>query len=130
MSAGEASPHPLEAGGPDLLARFCFWLHFAVMLYIVFGWGAPRATLYFYLCFLPAVVIQWRFNRNSCILNNLESKLRTGNWRNPANPEEGAWLFTLVRTRLGIAVTARQMEIVNYLALAVFWSIAFWRLVR
>ena len=66
----------------DALGQTCFALHFAVMLFIVFGWALPQAgALVFYLVFLPAVVVQWQFNKNSCVLNNGESLLRTGRWR-------------------------------------------------
>ena len=42
----------------DLLGNFCFYLHFAVMIYIVIGWAVPLgAALIFYLGFLPAVAI-------------------------------------------------------------------------
>src|SRR5689334_18537494 len=81
----------------DALGTACFWLHFAVMLTIVAGWLMPlRAALVFYLCFLPAVALQWQVNKNSCVLNNLEALIRTGSWRDPHNREEGAWLQTLV----------------------------------
>ena len=51
----------------DALGNLCFYLHFAVMIYIVAGWLVPfRGALIFYLCFLPAVAVQWQFNRNSC----------------------------------------------------------------
>ena len=64
----------------DALGHLCFYLHFAVMIYIVTGWLVPLdAALIFYLCFLPAVAVQWQFNKNSCVLNNIESLMRSGN---------------------------------------------------
>ncbi len=54
-----AAPSPTEKR--DLLGKFCFYLHFAIMLYIVGGWAIPvHATLYFYLAFLPAVAAHWQ----------------------------------------------------------------------
>jgi len=112
----------------DFLGRVCFWLHFGVMLYVLLGWSAPtRAALVFYELFLPAVAIQWWFNKNSCVLNNLESKIRTGSWRSPANPEEGAWLLTLIRSWLGLPVTPLQMEFVTYGILIALWGVGLWR---
>jgi hypothetical protein len=72
----------LDASAPvprrDALGAFCFYLHFAVMIYVAAGWLIPgKAVLAFYLLFLPVVVVQWWFNNNSCILNNTESFLRT-----------------------------------------------------
>src|SRR5215469_4335633 len=112
----------------DFLGRVFFWLHFAVMLYILVGWAAPsRAGLVFYEVFLPAVAVQWWFNQNSCVLNNLESKIRTGSWRNPANPEEGAWLLMLIRRWFGVPVTPFQIEVLTYAVLALLWSVGLWR---
>jgi hypothetical protein len=123
-------PEPLETALPkapvkrDLLGNFCFYLHFVVMLYIVSGWLAPWAAMQiFYLVFLPGVAIQWRFNQNSCVLNNLESLMRTGRWRNPENVEEGAWLLTLVRSVLGLKVTHGQMDAFTYTVLAILWTL-------
>ena len=84
----------------DALGNLCFYLHFAVMIYIVTGWLVPfRGALIVYLCFLPAVAVQWQFNKNSCVLNNVESLIRSGRWRDPNNKEEGAWLQTLALKR-------------------------------
>ena len=108
----------------DLLGNACFLLHLAIMLYIVFGWLAPfRAALGFYVFFLPAVAVQWLFNKNSCVLNNLESTIRTGRWRTPGNDEEGAWLLTLARATLHLKATPGQMDIFIYFVLALLWSL-------
>jgi len=110
----------------DLLGQFCFYLHFAVMIYIVAGWLIPwRAMLAFYMLFIPAIYLQWQFNQDSCVLNNLESWLRTGKWRNrEANPEEGAWLLTLVTDVTGLRFTASQINILTNCALILLWVLA------
>jgi len=108
----------------DLLGNFCFYLHFAVMLYIVLGWLVPwRPMQIFYLLFLPGVWTQWQFNKNSCVLNNLESLMRTGRWRDAANEEEGAWLLTLVRKVLRLNVAHWQMDAFTYSVLAFLWAL-------
>ena len=118
-----------ESPQRDFLGRVFFWLHFAVMLYILAGWAAPfRAALIFYELFLPAVAAQWWFNQNSCVLNNLESKIRTGSWRSAANPEEGAWLLMLIQRWFGVPVTPFQIEVLTYAVLALLWSVGLWRL--
>ena len=128
--AAGALGHSAPAAERDVLARVFFWLHFAVMLYILVGWAAPgRAGLIFYELFLPAVAVQWWFNQNSCVLNNLESKIRTGSWRSPANPEEGAWLLTLLQRWFGLPVTPFQIEVLTYTVLALLWATGLWRLV-
>jgi hypothetical protein len=104
----------------DVLGNFCFYLHFAVMLYIVAGWLVPsRPALIFYLCFLPAVALQWQFNKNSCVLNNIESLIRTGQWRDANNQEEGAWLLTLATRLLGYPFKPWQIDAFTYFILLV-----------
>jgi hypothetical protein len=107
----------------DLLGNFCFYLHFAVMIYIVSGWLAPfHAALVCYLAFLPLVSVQWQFNKNSCVLNNIESLIRSGQWRDPNNKEEGAWLQTLALSVTGILFKPWQMDAFTYFIIAVLWA--------
>lgn len=107
----------------DLLGNFCFYLHFAVMIYIVIGWVVPlHAALIFYMAFLPLVALQWQFNKNSCVLNNIESLLRTGQWRDPNNKEEGAWLLTLASNLFGYPFKPWQIDAFTYFVLALLWT--------
>lgn len=106
----------------DLLGNFCFYLHFAVMIYIVAGWAIPvRALLLFYLVFIPAVAVHWQVNKNSCVLNNAESFLRYGTWRSAQNAEEGAWLMTLIKTVTGIQLAVWQVDAITYGIMALLW---------
>ena len=109
----------------DALGTFCFYLHFAVMIYIVSGWLLPLdGALIFYMCFLPAVAVQWQFNKNSCVLNNIETLMRSGRWRDPNNREEGAWLQNLALKLTGILFKPWQIDVFTYFILLVFWSAA------
>ncbi|MBI3676813.1 MAG: hypothetical protein HY243_09385 [Proteobacteria bacterium] len=132
-----ASENPPELGGVipehpqkrDLLGIFCFYFHFVVMLYIVLGWLVPlQAALGFYLVFLPGVFAQWQFNKNSCVLNNIESWLRTRQWRDPNNREEGAWLQTLINDLTGWGITARQMDLFTNGVLVLLWGLGLYHL--
>jgi hypothetical protein len=123
----------LDSAAPqkrDLLGHVCFALHFAVMLTILGGWLAPwRPALVFYLLFIPAVWVQWQLNKDSCILNNVETWLRTRQWRNKiVNPEEGAWLLTLINSVTGLNFTARQIDLLTYSVLVAVWGLAAARL--
>jgi hypothetical protein len=113
----------------DFLGRACFWLHIAVLATIVAGWALPwRPALYFYLAFLPVMALHWALNANACVLNNLESLLRNGHWRDPANREEGQWLLTLVRGLTGLPFTPAQMDAISYGVLALLWGLGLWHL--
>lgn len=115
----------------DALGQFCFALHLGVMVFIVVGWAIPQpAVLIVYLVFLPAVVVQWQFNKNSCVLNNVESLLRTGRWRDAGNVEEGAWLLTLVRSVLRLALKPAHLQAFVYVAMALFWGLGVAHLLR
>ena len=118
--------------GRDGLGNFCFYLHLVILATIVLGWSAPwRGFLVFYLVFIPATVLHWKFNNDACILNNMENWLRYRRWRAPErNAEEGAWLRTLIHSFTGIALTRQAMDAVIYLAMAVFWGLAWVHLVR
>ena len=120
----------------DTLGTVCFYHHIAMMVYILGGWIVPwHPALIFYLVFVPSVIGQWRLNKNTCVLNNIESLLRTGKWRNPKNREEGAWLHTTITGATGIAITKFQLDIIMYSVMASLWGLAlchlegwlFWR---
>lgn len=115
----------------DALGQFCFALHFAIMIFIAVGWAIPQsAVLVLYLVFLPVVVVQWQFNKNSCVLNNMESLLRTGRWRDPGNAEEGAWLAGVVRSVLRLDIKAVQLDAFVYVVLVLFWGLGLVHLIR
>ncbi|MBU6444225.1 MAG: hypothetical protein KGR48_09980 [Alphaproteobacteria bacterium] len=121
---------PAMSGGRDALGWACHLVHLAVMVYFVTGWLAPaRAGLFIYMGFVPAVALQWQVNRNTCVLSNLEALLRTGRWRNPANPEEGAWFATLCADTLGFRPSPLQVNVFLYSLLFVLWLMALIRLV-
>jgi hypothetical protein len=127
--ADDEEPPPLASALPsrvaekrDALGGFCFYLHFAVMIYIVLGWLIPSAgALWFYLGFIPLVAIQWQFNKNACVLNNLESLIRYGRWRDPNNKEEGAWLLTLAVGLFGYPFKAWHIEVFTYAVILLLW---------
>lgn len=135
MSLEGAAPSEIESALPpqprkrDALGQFCFVVHFLPLLYVVTGWLAPvRWGLIVYLVFLPAMFLQWRLNRSSCVLNNIELLIRTGRWRNPSNREEGAWLRTLVNDKTGWNLSARGMDVFMHSVMLLFWLLALARL--
>jgi hypothetical protein len=101
----------------------------AILAVVVLGWIWPqRGWLIAYLIFLPLMVLHWKLNRDACILNNLENWLRFRSWRAPeTNPEEGAWLRTLLADAVGIKLTAARMDGLIYGAVLVFWGLGWAR---
>ena len=109
----------------DGLATVFFLLHIAILVYILIGWALP-AGVGFYLVFLPLMVLHWRLNQNSCALNNLESLIRSGRWRDPRNVEEGAWLKALIRAAIGVDLSVQQTDLISYVLLVGLWGLGLW----
>jgi hypothetical protein len=119
------SAHTGAPAPRDRLSRFCFGVHVAVMVYVLLGWTiAPGLIIY--LIFLPAMALHWQINRGSCLLNNCESLIRSGQWRNAANREEGAWLRCVISDLSGLALAPRQIDAVSYALLALLWGLGWW----
>lgn len=115
----------------DALGQLCFALHLGIMVFIVVGWAIPQtAVLFVYLVLLPGIVVQWQFNKKSCVLNNVESLIRTGRWRDPGNVEEGAWFAGLIRSVLRLELKPVQLDIFIYAVMALFWGLALNHLLR
>lgn len=113
-----------EPAGPrsDTLGLSLFIFHLGVGLYILTGWAIPSLTsLSIYLVVLPVVVVQWIFNRGSCVINNLETWLRTGNWRSPANPEEGRFVQMLFHWMFGVRPSGTCTDALSYGVMAALW---------
>lgn len=104
--------------------------HWIIVLYGVTGWLSPsEGWLIFYLVFVPIMVLHWRFNDNSCFINNIETWLLTGKWRNEQNPEEGGFFHTTLLRVLGWAPPVKVMDQLIYTMMAVFWIAGYvrWR---
>lgn len=98
-------------------------VHYAVLFFGLVGWLIPNQTvLAIYLATLAGLVLQWRINRDTCILDNLESWLRHGRFRAPeTNPDEGAFLANFVHRVTGIRFTRRAADVLIYACMAVFF---------
>lgn len=110
----------------DLLGNTFLIFHVAVSAYIVGGWLIPNASaLIFYLAFLPVVAMQWQVNRGSCVIDNLESLLRSGRWRDPGRAREGRFVSMILLRAFGLRIRPGHMDAIGYGGLALFWMLAF-----
>jgi hypothetical protein len=113
----------------DLLGIFFFVFHLGVSVYIILGWMIPSASaLTFYLAFLPLIAMQWLVNRGSCVINNLESFLRSGRWRNPGHGGEGQFLSMVFAWWFGWRVRRGHFDAASYSALLILWGLGLLRL--
>src|SRR5687767_172635 len=124
--SGMASIDFQEPAGPrnDTLGLSLFIFHLGVGLYILTGWAfADETMLGIYLVVLPAVVTQWIFNRGSCVINNFESWLRTGQWRSQCNPEEGRFLQMLIYWVVGVRPNNARTNALSYGVMGILWGL-------
>ena len=126
----EQQRRALVSGTPAVaLSHICHVLHLGLMFFILLGWVVPHSgTLVTHLVFVPLVIISWMFNANSCPLNNIETWLTKGTWRDPDHREQGSFLVVVVETYLGLHPTQRQMDMITYGLMALAWllSLAHW----
>jgi hypothetical protein len=110
----------------DSLGLGLFSFHLGVGAYILTGWMIPSyPALIFYLIFVPLVALQWWVNRGSCILNNLESRLRFGRWRAPQNHEEGGFLRMIATWAFGVKPAAAFLDRTSYGTMLILWLAGF-----
>ena len=98
-------------------------VHYAALAFGALGWLIPvKGVLIAYLAFMALLVVQWRLNRDSCLLDNAESWLRHGRFRaGRDNPNEGAFLANLVHRVCGIMVHEPLASRLIYIVMAVFF---------
>lgn len=103
--------------------------HWVIVAYSLLGWLAnSKAGLVFYMIYLPALMVQWYFNQNSCIINNVESKLKTGTWRIEGNPEEGAFVHTALVKVFGWAPSEKAFDVFIRVLMVALWFVALQKL--
>lgn len=117
---------PLVTGtAAALLSTFCHALHVALVFFGLLGWLIPSAPwLIAHLVFIPGLIVIWAMNQGVCPLNNLESRLTTGRWRNPDNAEEGSFLVTIVERYLKLHPSQRTMDRMTYALMAAVWAMS------
>lgn len=114
---------PLVTGAAaSALRTFCHALHMALVFFGLFGWLIPSEPwLIAHLVFIPGLIAVWRMNDGVCPLNNLETCLTAGTWRNRANAEEGAFLKTIVERYLKLTPTQTLMDQITYAIMGAVW---------
>ena len=116
------------AAGPrfDRLGFSLFFFHLLISAYVLLGWTTPSpAALLFYLLLLPAIAVQWHINRGCCVINNLESWLRSGRGRDPENKEEGAFLLMLSNWLFRSRPHPLFLDRFSYGTVFILWLLAF-----
>jgi hypothetical protein len=96
--------------------------HLGVGGFVLAGWLVTSfETLTFYLVLLPAMAGQWAINRRTCVVNNLESWLRTGRWHDPRSREEGGFLLMICDWLFALRPSAVAIDRFSYSVVFFFW---------
>ncbi len=94
-------------------------VHSACIPYCLLGWIVPYPLwLKVHAAFVPTMVVHWWFNRNVCILSNVESYLRHGQWWRRDDADQGAWVENKIRALTGWTPPAGFSTLATYVALA------------
>lgn len=97
-------------------------LHYAILAWGVVGWAIPsNGWLLAYLVAMPLIAVQWLVNRNTCVLNNLESWIATGRWRDATDAGQGGFIAGVFQRVTGWRPSSRATDAISYGLLAVFW---------
>jgi len=109
----------------DAMGLSFFIAHLAIGAYVLLGWiVSPPPALAFYLLLLPLMATQWYVNQGSCVVNNIESWLRNGRWRDPANPEEAGFLRMLCHWLFRVRPHPLVLDRFSYAAVLILWLLA------
>ena len=127
MSSIDFDDRPQYQTGPRLdgIGLSFFITHLAIGAYVLLGWVvSPAPALTLYLMLLPAMAAQWYVNRGSCVMNNIESWLRSGRWRDPNNPEEAGFLLMLCQWLFRARPHPSVLDRFCYATVLVLWLLA------
>jgi len=106
----------------DRLGLSCFVFHMAVSAFVLIGWLiSSTEALLFYLLLLPAMATQWAMNQGSCVINNIETWLRTGHWRDPENGEDGRYLAMLCDWLFAMRPDPASLDRLSYSVVLFLW---------
>jgi len=104
------------------IAHVVRWVHHSIVLWVLFGWSLPwKNALIAHLIFLPLMVLHWQFNRNTCILSNLELWLR--GQRMPREKQPG-FVKTMIEKIVKRPVDSDVVNQAAYVIVAFSWAIS------
>ena len=111
------------------LALLVRYIHHLLLLFNIFAPAIPSKTAWIvHVLLLPALIVHWRLNRNTCVLTNLENVLLG----RPAYGTEGESQFIaqIVEKFVQPAPSKRTIEVGTYVVMTVVWSLSVLRLLN
>jgi len=111
-----------------VLIYFIRALHYLLVGFNLLAWVIPSVlVLKIHLWFIPLMIVQWRLNRNTCVLSNLEQLLLG----RPAYGAEGEGQFikSLLDRCFNNLPSDRVIEGGTYVLLVIVWLLSFAHLI-
>jgi hypothetical protein len=113
-----------ERMGPkkDRLGLSCLIFHIVIGAFVLAGWLiSSTEALLFYLLLLPAMATQWAVNQGSCVINNIETWVRTGHWRDPDDRDDGRYLMMLCDWLFALRPDPVALDRLSYTVVLFLW---------
>lgn len=105
-----------------LIVRLIHFLHWAVIIFVVFGWLIPlESTRWMHIFTIPTLVIHWQTNKGRCVLTQIEDRLKRPEDLSAAEEEE-SFIKKAFRKYLGIKLNERSLKFLIYTAMGLAWS--------
>ncbi|MCB0331865.1 MAG: DUF2784 family protein [Bdellovibrionales bacterium] len=110
-----------------LLVLFIRALHYLIVAFNLFAWlCSDSLVLKIHLWFIPLMILQWKLNRNACVLTNLEQVLLGKPAR--GQEEESQFIKSMLAHCLRSLPSDEVIEKGTYIILAVVWGLSFMHL--
>jgi hypothetical protein len=103
-----------------VLADAVHYIHMALVAYLMLGWLSPVGYLLPYLALFPSVVAGWQIF-GMCVLTKWEHQLR-----GDRNVESRRCIGDNL-ARLGIRLSIKQLDAIEYILPTTLWCVALWR---
>jgi hypothetical protein len=108
----------------NMLYHIVYFIHVMLISFILIGFLLPKKYLIYYLFSWPILLIDWHLNDHTCIISQIENKLRK------RKPTPNVYqFFSLVLNKYGINVSYKTTKKIVVCGLSIGWLIAFIRYV-
>jgi hypothetical protein len=98
----------------SFLAQIVHAVHLCCVVFFTLAWLIPSPKAWvLHICLTPLMVLQWRLNRDMCLLTNLELWLKTGKWF-PEVLEAGQFLQSLHKKVRGFSADEKTLCRLTY----------------
>ena len=97
-----------------------------ILIFVVLGWAIPDPTArLLHLIFLPVMVLQWWLNKGTCILTNLENKIK-GDAGTRHDEQDSQFVRSVLATISQREWTKKEMASIIYGVVFLSWLMRRW----